>query len=189
MMDVSRLLRIQARANRLANLRLHRAMATLSQVDLEAPRSSFFPSLLATLNHILMVDGYYIGALTGQADIDRHWDNFVPAVSLAALAELQARSDEHLIDFCDVQEDFTREVRLPRGEGRVQRDAVAFVLQHLFSHQVHHRGQVHAMLSSTIAAPPQLDEFIMPSEAHLRSSEMAALGWDDTLVYGPRPYN
>jgi uncharacterized damage-inducible protein DinB len=188
-MDVSRLLRVEARANRLANFRLHGAMATLSQADLDAPRRSFFPSLTATLNHILMVDGYYIGALTGQPDIDRHWDNFVPAASLAELAERQARSDDHLITFCDAEEDLARPARLPRGGGHVQRDAVAFVLQHLFSHQVHHRGQVHAMLSSTAAAPPQLDEFIMPSEAHLRSSEMAALGWDDTLVYGPRPYN
>ena len=54
-------------------------------------------------------------------------------------------------------------------------------------HQLHHRGQVHAMLSSTTVPPPQLDEFMMPSEAQLRSTEMAQLGWLEAAVYGPRP--
>ena len=40
------------------------------------------------------------------------------------------------------------------------------------------------MLSGTAVAPPQLDEFLMPSEPHLRSVEMALLGWDEALVYG-----
>jgi uncharacterized damage-inducible protein DinB len=57
------------------------------------------------------------------------------------------------------------------------------VLAHLFMHQTHHRGQVHAMLSGTAVAPPQLDEFMMPSEAALRVADMAALGWSEARVY------
>jgi rhodanese-related sulfurtransferase len=52
-------LRIQAHANRLANHRLHQAMQPLTHEELHAPRVSFFPSLMGTLNHILAVDGYY----------------------------------------------------------------------------------------------------------------------------------
>ena len=48
-MQALTLLRIQAHANRLANLRLHTAMAPLSQADLDAPRTAFFPTLMATL--------------------------------------------------------------------------------------------------------------------------------------------
>jgi hypothetical protein len=33
------------------------------------------------------------------------------------------------------------------------------------------------MLAGTSVAPPQLDEFLMPSEAHLRADEVRALGW------------
>jgi uncharacterized damage-inducible protein DinB len=58
------------------------------------------------------------------------------------------------------------------------------MLQHLLAHQTHHRGQVHAMLSGTTVAPPQLDEFLMPSEPHLRMAEMAALGWSESAIYG-----
>jgi hypothetical protein len=39
------------------------------------------------------------------------------------------------------------------------------------------------MLSSTSIEPPQLDEFMMPSEAHLRARDMAALGWREADVY------
>jgi hypothetical protein len=42
------------------------------------------------------------------------------------------------------------------------------------------------MLSSTAVAPPQLDEFLMPSsDAPHRSADMAALGWSEAAVYHP----
>jgi uncharacterized damage-inducible protein DinB len=72
---------------------------------------------------------------------------------------------------------------MPRRD-HVLRDRVGHVLAHLFNHHTHHRGQAHAMLSGTAVAPPQLDEFMMPSEAHLRVADMQALGWDEVGVYG-----
>jgi hypothetical protein len=39
------------------------------------------------------------------------------------------------------------------------------------------------MLSSTGIRPPQLDEFMLPSEGHLRTHDMAALGWREADVY------
>src|ERR1700722_15149719 len=49
--------------NAWANHRLLKACAALSQADFVAPRTSFFPSIKATLNHILTVDWFYIDAL------------------------------------------------------------------------------------------------------------------------------
>jgi uncharacterized damage-inducible protein DinB len=40
---------------------------------------------------------------------------------------------------------------------------------HLFQHQIHHRGQVHAMLAGTHVAPPPLDEFYCAGDASLRA--------------------
>jgi uncharacterized damage-inducible protein DinB len=183
-----RLLRIQARANRLMNHRLHQAMAPLTPAELQAPRVSFFPSLLGTLNHILEVDGYYVGALAGD-DVSAHWDQFAPATDLPELAARQRDVDQRLVAFCDDLDTAgcTRVIALPRAAGRVQRDRVVHVLAHLHMHQIHHRGQVHAMLSGTALAPPQLDEFLMPSEGELRRAEMSALGWDEAAVYGVPP--
>ena len=185
-MDLASHLRIQARANRLANFRLHAAMAPLSPADFHARHTGFFPSLAGTLNHVLVVDEYYIGSLLGESVLAAHWDSFVPAADLAELARRQATSDERLIAFCDRLDaaGCAAEVAMDRGEGRIQRELAAHVLQHLFMHQTHHRGQAHAMLSGTAVKPPQLDEFLMPSEAVFRTAEMAALGWREDFVYG-----
>ena len=56
--------------NRLANHRLHSACAGLSAEEYAAPRVGFFPSMRATLNHILLVDRFYINALEGNG-LDR----------------------------------------------------------------------------------------------------------------------
>jgi uncharacterized damage-inducible protein DinB len=180
-------LRIQARANRLANHRLHAAMTALPEPAWLAPRVGFFGSLAATLNHILAVDLYYIGALWRDPGIEQAYRAFVPAPSLAALAPRQRASDERLIAFCDGLADdgaCDAEVEMDRGS-HVQRDRAGHVLAHLFMHQTHHRGQAHAMLSGTEIAPPQLDEFLMPSDAPLRAADMAALGWREPDVYRP----
>ena len=185
-MDLASQLRIQARANRLANFRLHGALAALSREEFHALRTSFFPSLARTLNHLLAVDEYYIGALCGDSGIDARYRAFVAADTPAELARRQQRSDERLIERCERldAEGCAQPVEMDRGGGRVQRDLAAHVLQHLFMHQTHHRGQAHAMLAGTAVKPPQLDEFLMPSDAPLRSAEMAALGWQEDAVYG-----
>ena len=67
-MQLADYLRVQVRANRLANRRLHAAMAPLTRAELHAPRTGFFPSLSATLNHILEVDQYYVGEI-GRAHV------------------------------------------------------------------------------------------------------------------------
>jgi uncharacterized damage-inducible protein DinB len=58
------------------------------------------------------------------------------------------------------------------------------LLLHVFQHQIHHRGQAHAMLSSTSVFPPQLDEFFSAAEAPLRAAEFAALGWTEATIWG-----
>ena len=180
--------RLAAHANRLANRRLHEALAGLAPAAFDAPRTGFFPSLAGTLNHVLAVDGYYLDALEGVPDMAARYDAFEPARTAAELAERQRASDERLMRVCDrlaAGAPHDPPVAMDRGEGRVQRDRASHVLAHLFMHQTHHRGQAHAMLSGTSAAPPQLDEFLMPSDAPLREADMHALGWSEDAVYGP----
>jgi uncharacterized damage-inducible protein DinB len=184
-MDLLDYLRIQAHANRLANRRLHAAMAPLTREALQAPRTSFFPSLMATLQHILAVDVFYVAALHGEADMVAQYEALPRHQDLHSLAPAQATVDQRLIDFCEALDEagVNAEVAIQRDD-HVQHDRCANLLAHLLNHQVHHRGQVHAMLAGTAVAPPQLDEFMMPSEAHLRTADMAALGWQEAFVYG-----
>jgi uncharacterized damage-inducible protein DinB len=187
-MELLSFLRTQARANRLANHRLHEAMRPLSRADYEATRTSFFPSLAKTLEHILAVDLYYLAALHDEANMEQQWRAAPRGVALAELAAAQAAADRRFIDHVDGLATTALEqiVALDRGEGRVQREQRGHVIGHLLAHQVHHRGQAHAMLAGSAVAPPQLDEFLMPSEAHLRAADMRALGWSEAMLFDPR---
>jgi len=178
-------LRSLARANRLANHRLHAACLQLGDEEFHAPRTSFFPSLWATLNHILIVDWYYIAALYREADMRRAFASETPFDNMADLAAAQAASDQRLIDWCDRADEaaLAAAVDMQRMD-HVQRDAARHVLMHLITHQIHHRGQAHAMLAGTRIAPPQLDEFLMPSESRFRVDDLAALGWNEAELFG-----
>ncbi|WP_374567763.1 DinB family protein [Ideonella sp.] len=178
-------LRTSARANRLANHRLALAMAPLSDEEFNAPRVSFFPSLAATLNHILAVDIYYIAGMRGEADMAAQYDAFVPCRSVAEWARRQATSDDRLIALCDGLDPAAaaRTVPLDRRD-HVDRNSMGSTLAHVFMHQTHHRGQVHAMLAGTSVEPPQLDEFLLPADAVYRVADMAALGWTEAQLMG-----
>nr|WP_314583703.1 DinB family protein [uncultured Pseudomonas sp.] len=51
-------------------------------------------------------------------------------------------------------------------------------------HQLHHRGQAHALLLASGVAPPQLDEFFLAQDEPLRRAELAALGIDEEALWG-----
>jgi uncharacterized damage-inducible protein DinB len=159
-------------------------MAAMPHADWQATRTSFFPSLARTQNHVLAADLYCVGALYREPDPMMDYRDFEPCADLAAYVRRQRECDGRRIAFCDALDGQGVDawVEPPRGD-HVQRDRVAHVLAHLFNHQTHHRGQLHAMLSGTAVAPPQLDEFMLPSEAQLRRAEMQALGWDEAAVY------
>ena len=183
--DLVQTYRAFAYNNAWANHRLLTACAKLSQTEFEAERTGFFPSLQATLNHIYIVDLFCVDALEGGWLGPRAWENRVPCPSAAELKLAQAGVDRRLIAVCDAltPDLLGTTVRVNR-DTRVQTERRDRLLMHLFQHQIHHRGQAHAMLSATTVAPPQLDEFFPAAEAPLRSEEFAALGWSEETVWG-----
>jgi uncharacterized damage-inducible protein DinB len=170
-----------ARANRLANHRLHGACLKLSHDEWVAPRTSFFPSIAATLHHILVVDRYYLDGLEEGGVGRAVFANALPCATMADLAERQRATDLRLIGFCERLADAgeaasPRLISLDRGASGVVRESVDTTLAHLFMHATHHRGQVHAMLSGSSIVPPQLDDFIMTDDARFRVADLAANG-------------
>lgn len=181
----------QAYNNGWANHRLYKACLQLTQDEFVAPRCSFFPSIKATLNHLLTVDRFYLQALEceqrGEApelDSERF---FEPEQAFATCTDLhaeQVQADHRLIAYCQQLQDdqLQRYVSIVRPD-RLQREPRLRLLSHLFEHQIHHRGQVHAMLSDTSVHPPQLDEFFCEDEAHLRVDDFAELGWNEAQIW------
>jgi len=176
-----------AQANRLANLRLLNACKQLGPGEFEAARTSFFPSIKATLNHNLTIDWFYVDALEGGTLGPKAWAVTEPYDAIGPLAEAQATVDERLLAFCRglTPQRLEGETRIHRTN-RIQVTRTDDVLAHLFLHQVHHRGQVHAMFAGTSIKPPQLDEFILdgPADTNARVPEMAMLGWTEDELMG-----
>jgi uncharacterized damage-inducible protein DinB len=171
-------LRRFAANNAWSNHRLYATCAALSAEAFAAERTSFFGSIVKTLNHVLIVDWYYLDGLEAGGLGQRAFVTEVPFTDFAELRKAQRASDERLVSFTnrlENEDDLSREVRLDRGD-HVQTDEVFSTLLHLYVHQIHHRGQVHAMLSGTDQKPPQLDEFFLREELPLRAGELAELG-------------
>jgi uncharacterized damage-inducible protein DinB len=147
-----------ARYNRWANRRIYGAMAQLDAEEIHAVRSGFFPSIAKTLNHLLVADRIWLGRFAGRPSTHKRLDETLYE-DFAALTAAREAEDQRIIAFfkelpqarIDAIFDYKNMAGDPKS---APMDAV---LGHLFNHQAHHRGQAHAMLSSTRAAPPSLD--------------------------------
>jgi uncharacterized damage-inducible protein DinB len=177
-------LRAMAYNNAWANHRLLSACNELTQSEFEAARTGFFPSIRATLNHVLVIDWFYVDALEGGKLGPTAWANPTPCATVQELHAAQAAVDRRLIAWCGSLDENGPEriIHVHRG-ARVQSERADRLLLHLFQHQIHHRGQAHAMLSDTRVRPPQLDEFFSAAEAPLRAAEFEQLGWTEAGIW------
>jgi len=186
-MPVVGYLRAMARNNAWSNHRLLGACVQLTQGEFEARRTSFFPSLKLTLNHILIVDWYYLDALEAGGRGLAVLDDETPCATVAELHAAQTESDRRLLRFCEAlsEDRLADEIVLVRPEDVRLAERVDRTLAHLFVHQIHHRGQAHAMLAGTSVSPPQLDEFLLASDAPLRAAELGDLGFGEADIWPP----
>jgi uncharacterized damage-inducible protein DinB len=177
--------------NAWANHRLLTACMKLSSADFTAARTSFFPSLAATLNHIVTVDWYYVDALERalrDQPVNPHarayFEPEQPFTDCASVQHAQRAVDRRLLALCRDLEptQLGRPVAILRRVG-VQHETVTRTLAHLFQHQIHHRGQVHAMLAGTHVSPPPLDEFFCANDADLRAVELTELGLPEAELW------
>ena len=143
-MPASHLQTVRAMAynNAWANHRLLAACARLTQVEFEAPRTGFYPSIQATLNHILVIDRFYVDALEGGTLGPAAWADPVPCPTVSELRPAQAAVDRRLIAWCEALEEAGADqiIHVHRGT-RVQTERADSLLLHLYQHQIHHRGQ------------------------------------------------
>lgn len=145
--------------NAWANRRLYDACAALPVEEYQRPRASFFGSIHATLNHILVGDRLWNGRLTGNLAIGITALNQILYPDLATLRAAREAEDKGLIAFLEGRDDAWLEGMLDYRNmaGETRQDPLRIVMAHIFNHQTHHRGQVHGLLSQTAVPPPPLD--------------------------------
>ncbi len=180
--------RQMAANNRWSNARLHSSCATLSPAEYLRDRGAFFGSIHATMSHILMIDEWYLAGLLGERPGAVRYGAIAHA-SLAELTQAQEQSNRRLLAYCGgLTAARLGEVAAWRDvDGDEHAERVHLVLAHLFQHQIHHRGQVHALLLQAGVQPPQLDEFFLRADAPRRAAELQQLGLEDPAPAGAPP--
>src|SRR6516165_6802584 len=133
--SVVQIFRAFAYNNAWANYRLLAACSKLSQEDFAAVRTGFFPSLQLTLNHIYVIDLFYVDALEGGWLGPKAWENEVPCPSVTELQRAQAAVDKRLIAICDVlTPGLVDAIVQVNRDMRVQEERGDRLLMHLFQH-------------------------------------------------------
>ncbi|WP_454914828.1 DinB family protein [Xanthobacter sediminis] len=146
--------------NAWANARLYAAAAVLGPELCAKPMGAFFGSLLATLNHLVVTDRIWLSRLLATEEPQPPLDTVLER-DLARLRALRSAEDERLLAFVATLDParLAAPVTYANSSGSVFTQDCASVLDHLFNHQTHHRGQAHALLTQLggRAAAPSLD--------------------------------
>ena len=134
------------------NRRFYAAAGRLSDTERRADRGAFWHSIHGTLSHLVWADRIWMSRLgdwpkpaVALAQSDRLYDDF------AAMTEARVAADEALIAWSADLDPSWFDGSLTWYSGAANREVSMLrspILLHLFNHQTHHRGQVHAMLTA-----------------------------------------
>ncbi|MBV7407906.1 DinB family protein [Maritimibacter sp. DP1N21-5] len=159
------LARRMARYNAWQNDSLIAAADRLSQDARRLDRGAFFGSIEATFLHILWADRMWMSRLApGQVDAPAtrppanatdDWDRF---------RQERAEMDGMIEAWAHAMDEAAFAVPLTWYSGIQKRqvtEARSFIVTHVFNHQTHHRGQIHAMLTAAGVIPEDTDLMLM----------------------------
>lgn len=161
--------RLMARYNIWQNESLYSEANALTDDQRRADMGLFFSSIHETLNHILWADRLWLSRFSDAVpprgktfdEARREVDEW------GALETARRNTDRDLKDWADTlsPDDLTGELTWYSGAmGREVSKPKGLLVAHLFNHQTHHRGQVHAALTRLGRKPTDTDIPFMPPE-------------------------
>ncbi|WP_282607786.1 DinB family protein [Pelagibius sp. Alg239-R121] len=155
-----------ARYNLWQNESLLAAADSLSAAEREKDRGSFFGSIQQTLSHIYWGDMIWLSRFAGTQAPDGGIPESVALIeSWDKFRDDRKVFDERILQWAHEVSPTWFEGDLGWFSGALGRDVTKpkkiLVIQ-LFNHQTHHRGQIHAMLTSVGAKPDDTDVPFMP---------------------------
>jgi uncharacterized damage-inducible protein DinB len=158
--------RTMARYNQWQNRSLLAAADTLDDAQRRQSRGAFFGSIHGTLSHLIWADRLWMARFKGEPrphDLPvKESPGYVPvwqrlkAERVADDAVIMAWADG--IDPAALYRTLTWSSGI---SGKERTMPIWLTITHFFNHQTHHRGQVHAMLTSAGAKPDDTDLMLM----------------------------
>lgn len=156
-----------ARYNAWQNASVYRAAAALDDGERRRDRGAFFQSIHGTLAHLMWADQTWLDRFAGTgkpraATISQSKDAYDVWDELVAD---RSRFDRVILDWADTLDPAWLDGELSWYSGAVQKSMrmpCALTVAHLFNHQTHHRGQVHAMLTAAGQSPDPTDLPLLP---------------------------
>lgn len=158
---------IMARYNAWQNTQLSEIVTGMDETALTLDRKAFFGSILGTLNHLLWGDSLWISRW--------HDDVQAPDIGIPQSAALtgsvhdwwtdRRRLDRQMTEWAAALTDAELKGDLSWYSGAMEREVtrpMSVCVTHMFNHQTHHRGQVHAMLTAAGQKAPTTDLVFMP---------------------------
>lgn len=162
--------RAMARYNAWQNGQLMPVLQAMSPEALAEDRGAFFGGLLATANHLLWGDTIWMSRFDPSVE--------PPAVEAARHAGLHPTVQAWSADRVRIDgritlwakglgaADLKGDLSWYSGfAGREMQTPMAGAIVHFFNHQTHHRGQIHAMVTSAGQKAPVSDLIFMPEDA------------------------
>lgn len=136
--------------NAWANRLLYAAAADLSDDELHRDTGAFFGSIFATLSHLITADRIWLNRFTGEGPKPKALDER-PYDRFTDLRAARVEEDDRIIRYTRgltpeaIERQFTYS---PVSSPEIVTQKLWPALTHVFNHQTHHRGQVHAGLTS-----------------------------------------
>ena len=154
-----------------ANGRLFDTVAALPEADWTRDLGSSFPSVQATLAHLVGADWVWLQRWQGASPTARpDWAMAPSAARLrAVLTDLERERAAFLAPLGDA--DFARPVSYTLFNGTPGLNPLGALVLHLVNHGTYHRGQVVTMLRQLGHAPPPTDLLVFLREADGASRE------------------
>lgn len=157
-----------ARYNAWQNRQMKETLETLPEEDLRAERGAFFGSIFATVNHLLWGDRIWMSRFAGWPAPEGGIAGSVEMMpTLSTWGAERFRVDSRMILWAEDLHavSLTGALRWYSGAtGREQVKPLGLCIAHMFNHQAHHRGQIHAMLTASGGTGWVSDLAFMPEE-------------------------
>jgi len=158
-----------ARYNAWQNSQLSEIVEGMEENALTQDRGAFFGSIFGTMNHLLWGDTLWMSRWCPDVSAPEGGiaQSTTLTLTLGAWSAERFRMDGRIriwsktLDNIDLRGDLTW---YSGAQGRTVTRPMSLCVAHMFNHQTHHRGQIHAMVSQAGATPPVSDLFAMPED-------------------------